>query len=306
LKVPELFEYSVEQKTLTIGGVRIGGLPGLNATVVIPSIFYSKDRLVKDAETGDIDKKATEEILSILSEMSEKTGLRTMLDVVASTPRAMEQYLLYLADACNFPLMIDGSGDNAVNSAGILTAKNSGILDRVILNSLTPDSKDETYQVIRETRLQNALLLTFNTSAITSVAKRIEIADHLIKQAQDAGIVNILLDTGVLDLLTLGIACKAQMILKDKYGLPVGNGAHNAVSTWRGLVPKFGKEAKIPAFVGSSLIPVVLGADYVMIGPAKDAPVVYPSIAMVDTVLSGSYLEDRIRPEKPHPRYMIS
>jgi len=304
--VSELFEYSVEQQTITIGGVKIGGLPGRNATVVIASIFYSKDRLVKDAETGDIDKTATEDVLGMLAEMSDKTGLPTMLDVVASSPNAMDAYLSYLVDTCDFPLLIDGSGDTAINSAGISKAKESGFLDRVVLNSLTPDTKDETYDVIKEAGLQNALLLTFNTSAITSVVKRVELADQLIERARETGITNILLDTGVLDLLTLGIACKAQMILKDKYGYPIGNGAHNAVSTWRGLVPKFGKEAKSAAYVGSSLIPVVLGADFVMIGPAKEAPVVYPSIAMVDTVLSGSLLEDRIRPEKPHPRYMIS
>jgi tetrahydromethanopterin S-methyltransferase subunit H len=304
--VSKLFEYPVEQKTLTIGGVKIGGLPGINATVAIASIFYTKDPLVKDAEIGDINRKATEDILAMLSEMSGKTGIPTILDVVASTPRAIEEYLPYLADTCDFPLMIDGSGDNAVNSAGILKAKECGLLDRVILNSLTPETKDEIYEVISETGLQNALLLTFNTKATTSVTKRIALADQLIEQSHEIGITNILLDTGVLDLLTLGIACKAQMILKGKYGLPVGNGAHNAISTWRGLVPKFGKDAKTPALVGSSLIPVVLGADYVLIGPAKDAPIVYPSIAMVDTVLSGSLLEDRIRPEKPHPRYMIS
>jgi tetrahydromethanopterin S-methyltransferase subunit H len=304
--VPTLFEYTADQKTFTIGGVRIGGLPGRNATVVIPSIFYSKDRLVRDAQTGAINKKAAEDILGMLSEMSDKTGLPTMLDVVASTPNAMEQYLLYLADACSFPLLVDGSGDGAVNSAGILRAKEAGLLERVVLNSLTPDTKDDLYGVVRETGLQNALLLTFATSAITSVTKRVEIADRLIRRAQENGLSNLLLDTGVVDLLTLGVACKAQMVMKNKYGFPVGNGAHNAVSTWRGLVPKFGEEAKMPASVGASLIPVVLGADFVLIGPAKSAPIVYPSIAMVDTVLSGSLLEERIRPEKPHPRYKIS
>jgi len=301
-----LFEYTAQQRTLTIGGVRIGGLPGRIPTVVVASIFYSKDRLVKNAETGEFDRSGTEGILNMLSDMSGKTGLPTMLDVVASTPSAMKEYLPYLVDACDFPLMIDGSGDNAVNSAGILVAKESGFLDRTILNSITPGTKDEIYEVVRETGLRNALLLTFDTRAMTSVTKRVELADQLIKRARETGITNILLDTGVLDLLTLGIACKAQMILKDKYGLPIGNGAHNAVSTWRGLVPKFGKDAKAPALVGACLISVVLGADYVMMGPAKEAPIVYPSVAMVDTVLAGSLLEDGIRPERPHPRYMIS
>lgn len=300
-----LFDYTAEQKTFTISGVRIGGLPGIVPTVSIASIFYSKDRLVKNVDTGEFDRNATEETLSMLAEMTEKTGIPTMLDVVASTPEAIEGYLRYLVDSCEFPLLIDGSGDTTVNSAGILVAKESGFLDRVILNSLTPDSKDELYNVVTENGLQNAVLLAFSTSAMVSITKRVELAGSLIQKAQEVGITNMLIDTGVMDLPSLGIACKTQMIIKDKYGYPVGNGAHNAISTWPGLIPKFGKDAKIPASVGASLMPIVLGADFVLIGPAKHAPIVYPSIAMVDTALSGSLIESRIRPEKPHPRYLI-
>ena len=139
-----------------------------------------------------------------------------------------------------------------------------------------------------------------------SFTKRVELAGELIKRAKDAGITNIMIDTGVLDLPTLGIACKTQHILKDKYGYPVGNGAHNAISTWRGLVPKFGKDAKSPALVGSSLMPVSLGADFVLIGPVKHAPVIYPSVAMIDAALSGILIESRTQPDRPHPRFLIS
>jgi tetrahydromethanopterin S-methyltransferase subunit H len=268
-------------------------------------MFYTGDRLVTNAKSGAFNKNATEDALNMLAEMTGKTGIQTMLDVVATTPEAIEQYLRYLVDNCDFPLLIDGSDNVAINSAGIRLAKESGFQDRVILNSLTPDTTDELYEVIMETGLQNALLLTFSTSAMVSITKRVELADELIQKAQEAGITNLLIDTGVMDLPSLGIACKAQMILKDKYGFPVGNGAHNAISTWRGLVPKFGKSAKRSAMVGASLMPVVLGADFVLIGPAKYAPIVYPSLAMVDTALSGSLMENRILPEKPHPRFLI-
>jgi tetrahydromethanopterin S-methyltransferase subunit H len=217
----------------------------------------------------------------------------------------MDKYLRYLADNTDFPLLIDGSGDPTVNSAGISTAKENGFLDRAILNSITPDTKEQLLETVKETGLQNALLLTFSTMALISVTKRVELADALIHKALELGISNILIDTGVMDLPTLGIACKTQMVLKDKYGYPVGNGAHNAISTWGGLVTKFGKEAKTSALVGSNLMPVVLGADFVLIGPAKHAPLVYPSIAMIDTALAGSLMESRMRPEKPHPRYLI-
>ncbi len=300
-----MFEYETEQKTLKIGGVRIGGSPGRIPTVLIPSIFYTKDRFVKNANAGEIDKKATENLLNMLAELTEKTGISTMLDVVATTSEAMEKYLQYLVDNTEFPLLIDGSDSLEVNTAGIKCAKDTGFLDRVIINSLTPETKDELYEVVKDSGLTNALLLTFNTASLSSSTKRVEVADILIQKAKAAGVSNIMIDTGVMDLPTLGIACKTQHILKGKYGYPVGNGAHNAISTWAGLVPKFGSDAKKPAMVGSNLMPVSLGADFVLMGPAKDAPLVYPSVAMIDVALSGILIEDRFRPEKPHPRYLI-
>ncbi|MFX1606650.1 MAG: tetrahydromethanopterin S-methyltransferase subunit H [Promethearchaeota archaeon] len=301
-----MFEYKAEQMTLEIAGVRIGGLPGRIPTVLIPSIFYTKDRLVKNTESGEIDKGATENLLSKLFDITERTGLGTMLDVVATTREAMEKYLQFLVDKTEFPLLIDGSDSLEINSAGIRFAKEAGFLDRVIINSLTPETKDELFDVVRETGLKNALLLTFNSASIVSSLKRVEIGDKLIQRAQSVGVSNIMIDTGVMDLPTLGIACKTQQILKNKHGYPVGNGAHNAISTWAGLVPKFGRSAKKPAMVGSNLMPVALGADFVLIGPAKNAPLVYPSVAMIDVALSGLLIEERIKPDKPHPRYLVS
>lgn len=304
-EVFQLFHYETEQKTYEISGVKIGGLPGLNPTVLINSIFYAKDMLVQDVKKGDFDKKATENVLSMLVGLTEKTGNPTMLDVVASTPEAMVKYLEFLVDATKFPLIIDGSDSPAVNSAGLIYAKESGFMDRVILNSLTPDTKDELYGVVQESGLENVILLTFNTESMLSATKRVEVAGKLIQKALDIGLKQILIDTGVLDLPSLGIACKTLDLLKSKYGYPVGNGAHNAYSTWKGLEAKFGKPAKKPALVGTSLMPVALGADFVLIGPPKDAEIIYPSVAMIDVALSGMYIEERKRPEKPHPRYLI-
>jgi tetrahydromethanopterin S-methyltransferase subunit H len=228
-----------------------------------------------------------------------------MLDVVAETPEAMQNYLRYLVDVVESPLLIDGSSDMTVNLAGLKVANEGGFLDRVVLNSLTPEVGEDDYRRVQELGLANALILAHSTAAITSATKRIEIAQTLSEKAMNAGISNLLFDTGVLDLPTLGLACKAIRGIKDALGFPSGCGAHNAVSTWKGLKTKFGKEAKIPAFVGSSLMPVALGADFILYGPIKHAPVVFPSVAMIDVALSGIFLESRTRIPKPHPRYSI-
>ncbi|MDF1540650.1 MAG: tetrahydromethanopterin S-methyltransferase subunit H [Candidatus Thorarchaeota archaeon] len=301
-----MFDYSTQQRTLEIGSVKIGGRPGLNSTVLIPSLFYTKDKLVLNEEKGEFDKSKTEETLNMLQGLSDKTGLPTMLDVVGPTCIAIDEYLRYLADATDFPLLIDGCDSAEVNATGIMTSMEAGFIDRVVINSLTPTTEDELYQVITHAGLKNALLLTFDAVSMLSSSKRVALAEELMKKSQDVGITNIMIDTGVMDIPTLGIACTTQHLLKNKYGYPVGCGAHNAVSTWKGLVSKFGIEAKTPALVGSNLMPVSLGADFVLIGPAKHAPVIYPSVAMIDAALSGILIESRERPEKPHPRFLIS
>ena len=300
-----MFDYTTQQKTLEIGGVKIGGIPGLAPTVLIGSIFYSKDKLVLDSKTGEIDRSETEKTLQALIEVSEKTGLPSMLDVVASSSAAIRKHLSLVADLTDMPLLIDGSGSEEVNLSGIEFAREAGLLDRVMLNSLASETSDAIYDKMRESKLKNAVLLAFSKEAMASAMKRVETADVLIAKAAKAGVTNVLIDTGVVDLLTLGLACRAMQLLKEKHGLPVGCGAHNAVNMWSGLVPKFGKEAKMPALVGSSLMPVVLGADFVLYGPVKHAPMVFPSVAMIDTALSGVLLEKRIRPDRQHPRFKI-
>jgi tetrahydromethanopterin S-methyltransferase subunit H len=52
-------------------------------------------------------------------------------------------------------------------------------------------------------------------------------------------------------------------------------------------------------------MPVVLGADFVLYGPVKHASIVFPSVAMIDTALSGVLLEKKIRPDRQHPRFKI-
>ncbi|MHA2380045.1 MAG: tetrahydromethanopterin S-methyltransferase subunit H family protein [Candidatus Thorarchaeota archaeon] len=298
-------QFTSEQKTLDIGGVKVGGRPGLVPTVMVGSIFYSKDKLVLDEKTGKTDKSKTETMLRELADVSERTGLPSMLDVVGVTPEAIEKYLRILADMTDMPLLIDGSGSSEVNIAGLVAAREAGLLDRVVLNSLTPEDGDEVYESIQEIGAKNAVILTFSNIAMTSATKRAELADQILEKAQRAGITNVMFDTGVVDLLTLGLACKALVSIKEKHGLPVGCGAHNAVAMWTGLVKKFGKKAKESAFVGSSLMPIVLGADFVLYGPIRHAPVTFPSVAMIDVALSGALLEDRLRPEKPHPRYLV-
>jgi tetrahydromethanopterin S-methyltransferase subunit H len=87
-----------------------------------------------------------------------------------------------------------------------------------------------------------------------------------------------------------GSAVAFTFVSKTLYGLPTGCGIHNAPSSWPWLrkIKKQNKEAFKTADIASNLIVQSLGADFVLYGPIKNAPLVFPSVAMADVFAAES------------------
>ena len=122
----------------------------------------------------------------------------------------------------------------------------------------------------------------------------------------EAGINNLLVDTCVFDLPSFGSACRAIIEVKNKLGLPTGIGAHNAISTWKGLKKKFGRYAVKPCISACMASAATVGADFILYGPIEDAKYVFPAVAMIDTALSQLAIEKGKKVSPTHPRYNIA
>jgi len=179
------------------------------------------------------------------------------------------------------------------------------LTDRIIYNSLTPEYNGEELEKIGETGLKSAILLALNLKNLTSRG-RIEAIEGLLPATSKAGIEKPLLDTCVIDIPTLGMACRALFELKDKYGLPIGCGAHNAIDTWKGLRKKMGKQATDPSAAAVNAITVALGADFVLYGPIELANYMFPAIAAVDAAYSQLSIEQGKFPSQAHPIFKIA
>ena len=300
-----MFKFKKEQMTFEIAGVKIGGDIGENPTVMIGSIFYKGDKTVKDEKNGNIDQEAAKNLIAKAEEMSERTGLPAMLDVICTNPVSAENYLRFAAETTEMPLLIDAVSDEAAIK-GLETAKDLGIIDRIILNSISPETKDPIYRKIKEVGLKSAIVLTYSVRAIISSEERVRLLEDLIPKVKEAGIQNILVDTVVVDISTLGLACKAIYEIKDQFGYPAGCGAHNAVSSWKALRKK--KDPLLTA-VSSTIVnslPVAIGADFVLYGPIKDAEYVFPAVCLIDAAYGQISIEKGKRPSASHPRFKIS
>lgn len=296
--------FKTEQKIFDIAGSKIGGQPGQLATVMVGSIFYHKDKTVIDPKTGVFDKKRAEEILRMEEEISAKTGNPRIVDVCASWPEAFPRQIEFVADTITGPFTIDGTTAE-VKAAGARYVQEIGLSDRVVYNSLTPETKDEEIEAIKDAKIRSAVLLALNTLNPT-IRGRLAVIEKLLEKAKSAGVEKILLDTTVLDLPDPGPAGKTVYLVKEKYGLPCGCGAHNAVDMWRKR-KKLDPDVYLTASVVANVLPVIMGANFMLYGPIESAPRLYVPIAVADAYIAYTMMQEfNCRPlVNTHPLFRI-
>ena len=301
---PKLFKFTKEQRIYDIAGVKVGGQPGQHPTVMIGSIFYHKDMIVKNEMTGQFNKEKAEELLKAEEEMSAKTGNPRILDICASYPRPFARFIDFVADAIDGPFAIDGTTAE-VRIAGVKHAEEVGLSNRVVYNSITPGTREAEMLAIREANVKSALLLTLNSKNPT-IAGRLQVIDELLKKAEKACIENMLIDTTVMDLPDPGPAAKTVYLVKEKYGLPAGCCSHNAIAMWHKR-----KQLDYEPFLTSSVVadtlPIAMGADFMVYGPINNAPRIYMPIAVADAYVSYSVMQEYgTRPSTSnHPLFQV-
>lgn len=303
LVIGDMFDFGVEQKVFDIGGVKVGGTPGERPTVLIGTIFYRKQKILKDELKGEFDRPKAEELINTQEEFSDRTGNPCMLDVVGASSEALIKALDFTAEVSSVPLLLDGISAR-IRIDGLSYATESGLSDRIVYNSINPEYKPEELSALRESGVDSALILAYNTKDFTSRG-RFKAVNELVPKLLEAGVENIICDTCVLDIPSLGSACEAVYNIKDKLGYPAGCGAHNAVGTWRGLKTKMGKQARNPSMAVASVLPMASGADFVLYGPIEEADYIFPTVALVDAAYAQLAIERGNRPSTSHPIFKI-
>ncbi len=274
-----MFKFAVDQVEYDICGLRIGGQPGVNPTVGIPSIFFTGHSIVTDDRKGIFEEKKAEKLVNELEVLKDQTGIPYMLDVVGNYPEALRRYVDWVADKTEVPFLLDG----ITASVRVPVAKHCsevGLAKRAIYNSISPDHTEEEVKALSELDLEACVLLTFD-KRVMSAAGRLDVLEKdLLPLAKRIGFKKFLVDTMVLDVPSIGTASKACYMVKERFGLPVGCGASNATTQWEKV--RSDRDVYRSAHIASTITSVVLGADFVMYGPVGYAPWVTWAIAAVD------------------------
>ena len=299
-----MFPMEAEQKIFDIGGVKVGGVPGKDPTVLIGTIFYKREPLVQDEKRGLFDRDEAEKWIRRQEELSDATGIPCMLDVEGSTAQSMERYIEFVAEITDIPLLLGGPTPD-VRRAGLELVEEAGLEERVVYNSLMPGCSDDEMETIKSSGVSSAVLLAYNVSDLTSKG-RIETLIDLLKSTEKYGIEKPLLDTFVMDVPSLGIAFQAFREAKSSLGLPVGCGPHNAIGLWKGLRRKMGMKSKRSIVASVNAFAAASGADWILYGPIESAGVAFPAVAMVDAAYAFPRIQAGARIDRDHPLFRIA
>jgi len=282
-----MFRFKTKQKIFQVGTVKFGGNRGENPVVLIGSIFYKGHKIVEDERKGVFDKEAAEKLINEQDELSDKSGIPAILDVVGLSEEAIRRYIDFIADITDKPFLIDSSNPQT-KIAGIKYAKEIGLERKIIYNSVSEVSKDIEFKAIAETNINSAVILAYTRNVVSSRA-RVEVVEKLLSRAEKIGVTKPLIDTFVIDIPSLGAACKATIEIKNRYGLPCGCGAHNAVATWVGVKKLFGKDGRKASIVAANIMPVIMCSDFVLYGPVEDCKYMFPAVYAIESTYRYSY-----------------
>lgn len=284
-----VLRFKREQVTYDIAGVKIGGQPGEYPTALVGSIFYSGGKMVKDPQKGIFDKDKARATIAKQDEMSQKTGIPAVVDVVASTGEAMSNYIDFVADVTKAPMFVD-SPQPDVRLHACKHAVQVGLRNRLVYSSITPTVTEKELEAIKELGLESCVILAFHGDEFLpeqklALLQGTDKEEGLISKVKRAGIKNIFIDNAVLDVPSVAYVVASINAVKETFGLPCGCAPANVFDTWPRLT-ELGESAKDVCYASLPVFIQINGADWLLYGPMKNADVVFPAVAMSNAIIT--------------------
>jgi tetrahydromethanopterin S-methyltransferase subunit H len=264
---------------------------------MVGSIFYPGHSIVEDRRVGKVDQAKALKRIGALEEAAAQSNQPSAVMVFAETAAAMLAHLRLVAEATPLPIFIDSPSAD-VRMAGAAAAKEMGIQDRCVYNTINAGVSEAEVKGLEELKFPNAVLLAFNPASVDLKGRiyMLEggnsiVEEGLIAVARNAGIKNLLLDVAVTASdQAAGQALRAIMVAKAKWGLPTGCAMHNAVESWPSSSALREREKDIFKGVdlSANIMPMMAGADFVLYGPIEAARRTLFAAAFADEMMKGA------------------
>jgi tetrahydromethanopterin S-methyltransferase subunit H len=264
---------------------------------------------VEDPKKGVFDRARAEELIVKQDELSDLTGNPCMLDVVCTSIEAARSYIDFVCETTEAPILLDAYPKVRLEALEYVTE--IGLIDRIVYNSIYSPSEVEV-DAIRESKVEAAILLAYNvkdrtTGGVLSLLRGTDEVPGLLELSERAGITKPLVDTTIFTYIpSIGIGAKSCLRVKKELGLPAGGAPGNAAAIWK--QPKdWGSDIAKVIYVVPQVVPLVMGADFLLYGVIEAAPWIFPACAAVDAMIAATaQVEHGLKTlTEEHPLYKL-
>ncbi len=296
-----MLRYPKVQQVAEIGGLRVGGQPGENPPLLVGNMFQKGDALLKSRKQGEFDRARAEERIRELESVSRETGIPGMVALVANTEEEIKGYIDFVTDVTDMPFAVD-IWQQDVRLAAARYVAEMGMQDRVLYNSITPWDKDIASQVseLKELGIRHVVIQAFDTNDKTS-SGRLTSLEALLPSAQKGGFASILVDTAAMNLPAMGLSLKANHLIKERLGLPVGFAPSNGSYMWRKSAEGDAKK-RFPAVDAAAHAVCALLSDFLFYGPMSGTSRVFAAVGAASAMTAAlAYEETGALPAGAHP-----
>lgn len=223
-----------QPRPVQIGDTLIGGPLGAHTGLAIGSIFYDNHSIVEDPYDGTFDTARADALIGKVNDLAAKYGVQMGFDVIGATEQAIETALPFVAERSRLPLLINAT-EAEVRIAGLAKAGELGILDRCIYASLNEDTEGEEIEALGRHKPAGVMILANDISDPTPEGSCAMIESYFAPLLKEIGCETPIVDLGVMDAPSIGIAMRGITAVREQFGYPAGCAFSNCFPQWTGL-----------------------------------------------------------------------
>ena len=217
-----------ESQYYSYGDIKVGRGNFDLPPVLIGTMFYQNQTLI-DRNNPEIfnTQKAKKRITNQIS-LSKKYKIPNLIEISATTPKAMVKYLGFYLDNFEPPFVLGGNFES--RRAGMEYLSERGFnSDQYIYNTISNLKNEQELDVIKKYKVKSAVVLILGSENMTSTQRFEYISSknqpgniNIIDGLNKIGVDKIWIDGGIVNLESLAHVLETQQLVKTSLKLPVG------------------------------------------------------------------------------------
>lgn len=196
--------------------------------ILIGTIFYQNQTIVDRKNPQLFDTQKAKRRIDKQIQLSEKYKIPNLVEISATTPEAMVNYIKFFLEHYEPPFILGGNFESRI--AGIEYLSDQGINpEEFIYNTVSNLKNKRELEIFKKFKIKSAVILILGSENMTSTQRYDYITGKnqpndvsIIEGLKNLGIEKIWIDGGIINLESLAYVLETQRLISTSLEFPVG------------------------------------------------------------------------------------